>query len=256
MPPVVYLARILPVFVLPTGLAILLILASLLFKRRALAVAALLVLWVAATPVVADKAMRAAEGWQTPIAVESLPQARAIVVLSGIVSKPPGTTGRTEWKEGVDRFEGGVDLLRAGKAPSIVFTDGRVPWEPTARPEGEVMAERAVALGVPRSAILLSGRGTNTAAEAQAVADLMRTVPAEPGAGRRIILVTSAFHMRRAQLLFTRAGFEVVPYPVDFRASDEPLSILDVLPMAHALWTTEIALREFYGYLYYLARGR
>jgi uncharacterized SAM-binding protein YcdF (DUF218 family) len=113
-----------------------------------------------------------------------------------------------------------------------------------------------VALGVPRSAILLPGRGSNTAAEARAVADLMRTLPAEPGAGRRVILVTSAFHMRRAQLLFTRAGFEVVPYPVDFRASDEPLSILDVLPMAHALWTTEIALREFYGYLYYLARGR
>ena len=34
----------------------------------------------------------------------------------------------------------------------------------------------------------------------------------------RILLVTSAFHMRRAQRLFERQGPKVLPFPVDFQA--------------------------------------
>jgi uncharacterized SAM-binding protein YcdF (DUF218 family) len=40
-----------------------------------------------------------------------------------------------------------------------------------------------------------------------------------PQADPRIFLVTSAFPMPRAVAAFRHVGFDVVPYPVDFRAA-------------------------------------
>ena len=95
----------------------------------------------------------------------------------------------------------------------------------------------------------------NTDGEARAVAALLR---ARMSGEHRcsVILVTSAFHMRRARLLFARAGLRVIPYPVDFQVSEGGIfTILDLLPAAESLEQTETALREFYGYLYYILRG-
>lgn len=250
-----YLSKILPALVLPVSLVILLLLGSLVFRRRALALAALLALWVSSTPAFGILAIRTAEGWRTPVSIDSLPQARAIAVLGGMLTRPAGGGGTAEWLDAVDRFEGGVALLNAGKAPVVIFMGGWAPSQPNARREGEVLAERAVARGVPISRILVTGRVGNTAGEAAAVAQLLKEMPPSQ-AGRRVIVVTSAFHMRRAELLFRRAGLDVVAFPVDFQTTDSGLSALDFLPGATGLGRTETALRECYGYLFYLAFAR
>jgi uncharacterized SAM-binding protein YcdF (DUF218 family) len=78
------------------------------------------------------------------------------------------------------------------------------------------------------------------------------SVKALLGPDRKIRLVTSAFHMPRAQRLFERVGFTVVSYPVDFYANlAQPLSILAILPNADALQETDLAWRELIGRAYY-----
>ena len=73
----------------------------------------------------------------------------------------------------------------------------------------------------------------------------------------QIILVTSVFHMQRSRVLFARAGLQVVPFPVDFRVSvGRAFTMLDLLPDADSLRKTEIALREWYGFLFYQLVGR
>jgi uncharacterized SAM-binding protein YcdF (DUF218 family) len=245
-----YVARILPAVFLPCGLAIILLIASLALRKRALTVIALVVLWLSSTSLFGDAIMRAAEGWQVRQPVSAAPNADAVVVLSGMLVEVPGPVPSEEWSDGVDRFDAGVDLVKSGKAPVLVFTGGWLPWHLDARPEGDVLTERAVALGVPRDRILVTGKVRNTAEEAQAVAQLLRN--RGQGAGTRsIALVTSAYHMRRSRLLFTRAGLLVSPFPVDFQTSASPLSFMDLLPHAGSLENTEVAVREFYGYLYY-----
>ena len=49
-----------------------------------------------------------------------------------------------------------------------------------------------------------------------------------------IILVTSAFHMPRAEKVFQNQNLKVIPYPVDFRSSEKIVDILDFLPHAKA----------------------
>ena len=85
----------------------------------------------------------------------------------------------------------------------------------------------------------------NTADEAVAVKELISP-------SKRIILVTSAFHMYRAKRLFEKQGFEVIPYRVDYKASgNNQVTFMDFLPSAMNLELTEIAIREIIGRLYY-----
>jgi uncharacterized SAM-binding protein YcdF (DUF218 family) len=237
--------KILPVFFLPLGVSLLLVLTGLVLRRRLVTAAGLVVLWVFSLPVVADSLLGVLEGNGARMPVEQVVKAHAVVVLSGMVRDVPGAPFG-EWGEAADRFEAGVELWQAGKAPYLVFTGGWLPWRPASRPEGEVLRERAGQLGVPDAAMLVTGKVGNTAAEAVAVFELLHTT--------RIILVTSAFHMPRATRLFENAGFEVQGYPVDFQqgTAGRRLTPQDFLPSAQALRYSELVFREWLGMAYYL----
>ena len=72
---------------------------------------------------------------------------------------------------------------------------------------------------------------------------------------KRIILVTSAFHMYRAKKLFEKQGFEVIPYKVDYKIrGNTTVNILDFLPSSENLQLTETGLREILGRLFYLIK--
>ncbi|NHQ59171.1 YdcF family protein [Chlorobium sp. BLA1] len=243
--------KILPILVLPLGLSLLLLVAGLFFRRRLLIGLGIMVLGMFSMPVVSASLIRAVEGWASRVPVSSLHKVDAVVVLSGIVGQIKGAP-LGEWNGGVDRFEGGIDLFKAGKAPVIVFTRGQVPWQPESIPEGELLAKRAMLIGVPEKAILLTAVAGNTADEAVAAARLLGV---RSGARKKIILVTSAFHMRRAAMQFEKAGFQVERYPVDFQAGDNSeVTILDFLPDPGALALSSTALREMIGLIYYWAK--
>jgi uncharacterized SAM-binding protein YcdF (DUF218 family) len=249
----IYLHKVLPVFFLPTGIAILLILMGLLLHRRVLCGWGLFVLLFCSMPLVSNFIMKMVEGGQERLSVQNIQQAYAIVVLSGGLKKPPGKLAANEWSaSAINRFEAGVELFKAGKGSLLVFTGGWAPWQPSAVPEGQILANRALKEGIGLSNVFVTDKVTNTAEEALAVGrHLKRTVL--KASDRRIILVTSAFHMRRAQMLFERAGLVVVAFPVDFWSStDNTFTILDIMPSAHSLYKSEVALREFYGFLYYM----
>jgi len=203
-------------------------------------------------PVVSNGVMRLVEGEARRVPVSSVGRADAVVVLSGMLNQVDGAP-LGEWNDAVDRFYGGIELFNAGKAPLIVFTRGQVPWELDAIPEGELLAKRAVLLGVPKTAICLTEKVGNTADEALAAAKLLGF---RKGEGKSIILVTSAYHMRRALLLFEKAGFRVIPFKVDYQVSNKKeVTVLNYLPNGESLEQSERALREVIGWLYYWVRG-
>ena len=249
-----YLRQILPLFVLPIGITILLVLAGLRFRRWALIWSGMAVLWLSSTPFISGLAVRAAEGWAERGLATDASEADAIVVLSEGRVVAPGKAAVSEWND-ADRFFGGLELFKAGKAPLLVFTGGAAPWEPNAVLEGDVLTGYATAAGVPEGQILKTSRVTNTAEEAMAVAKLLRerfSSSTSRGITPRVLLVTSAFHMPRARRLFERAGMFVFSFPVDFRVpAGRSLSLLAFLPTAGALQQTEMAMREGYGQLFY-----
>ena len=170
------------------------------------------------------------------------------LVLSGMLGiNEVGDLTYIEWGD-PDRFFGGIALFKAGKAQKLVFTGGKMPWDKTNKTEGEVLKEYAVSNGITSEKIFVTKDVENTADEAVAVKELISP-------SRRIILVTSAYHMYIAKRLFEKQGFEVIPYKVDFKVGgDFKITLLDFLPNANKLELTEIGIREIIGRIFYLIK--
>lgn len=149
-----------------------------------------------------------------------------------------------------DRFFGGVELFKAGKAPVLVFTGGAAPWEANALPQGELphrLCNRHGRSGQADQEHASCGKhrgGSGICRESDA-----RCFVAFRTAGTScVLLVTSAFHRVPAQTPFERAGMSVIPVPVDFNVSaGSTLSVLDFLPTTGALAQMEMATRGGYG---------
>lgn len=246
------LSKILPWFVLPFGVSLILLVWGLARRRRGFVIAGVAVLLVSSNPLVGHALMRATEGWAERRGVEALPTADAIVVLSAGRSMAPGPDRVSEWAD-ANRFFGGMDLMRAQKAPLLIFTGAAISNGPVFPREGNVLADLAKALGVPESRILVTDLVINTADEARLVAEVLRTRQVK---SPRVLLVTSAFHMRRARQMFEQQGLTVEPFPVDFRVPEVTrIKLMSFLPSVTALNQTHTALREFYGRAFYRVWG-
>ena len=248
------LSKLLPLALLPLGFSLILLVVGLVGRWRWPVITAALLLWVFSLGLVSQSLWR----WlETPMQRRSAleaPQADAIVVLSGGRHPAPGAARVSEWED-PDRFLSGLDLFRAGKAPRLLFTGGASPFSPFRPgqpPEGQRYLQEARQLGIPAAAMASTPPVLNTADEAVAIRRLL------PARQSRVLLVTSAFHMRRAQRLFERQGLQVLPFPVDFQARGRWAGPLwrdptQWLPSAGALDNSSRAMRELLGRLVYRA---
>ena len=124
--------------------------------------------------------------------------ADAIVVLSGGHHPAPGSARSASGRP--DYFLAGLDLYRAGKAPRLLFTGGSSPFRPGHPPEGQRYLQEVAQLGIPLVAMVSTPPAVNTAKEAIAISRLLgRKTSTSTASSPCILLVTSAFHMRRAQ---------------------------------------------------------
>ncbi|MBM3844038.1 MAG: YdcF family protein [Verrucomicrobia bacterium] len=241
-----FLHKLLPVFLLPVGIVLLLLIVAIWRRRRWPVFAAGAVLYLSSINVVSQNLLGWLESHYPSVPINEVEPADAIVVLGGIFGPPAKPGHLPNLGDAVDRLEGGIQLHQSGKAPILVFTGGRIPWENRTRLEGEDSRDVAIARGIPAERIVVTREVGNTADEARAVADLMREKK-----WRRVILITTGWHMPRAAGLFQKAGVPITPFPVDFSRNPNPLTLLDFLPKAECLHDTETALREIYGNVFY-----
>jgi uncharacterized SAM-binding protein YcdF (DUF218 family) len=228
---------------------IILILIGLIKNKKKLIYIAIGLLYIISTPIFSNNFFKLLEGSEYRKPISTIDSADAIVVLSGMLSiNELGDSTYIEWGD-PDRFFGGIALFKAGKAQKLVFTGGKMPWDKVKKTEGEVLKEYAISNGISSEKILVTKDVENTAEEAVAVKDLINPK-------KKIILVTSAFHMSRARKLFEKEGFEVIPFNVDYKTSkDSNLTIMSFLPSAGNLELVELGIREIIGRLFYLIKG-
>ena len=130
--------------------------------------------------------------------VESLPQADAIVVLGGGMTKND-ELAYPDMFDAADRVWHAARLWKAGKAPRIVLSG---------RSELAASVPLLQDFGVPRDAILVDNESRNTYENSRFTEKI---VP-----GKNVLLVTSAWHMPRACGNFAKTSLVVVPAPCDF----------------------------------------
>lgn len=242
----IYLHKILPVFVMPIMLIIYLLIFALWKRKRWPIYTAIVSLYIFSTPIFASNFFQLIEGTEPRKMPKDMPKADAIVVLSGMINHVKSTNGvYPEWGD-PDRFFGGIELFKAGKSPKIIFTGGKMPWDTTKLTEGDILKRFAEQQGIPDSAILLTGNVENTSEEAKSVKTLI-------GRNKKIILVTSAYHMTRSKRLFEKQGFFVNDYSVDFKVDRiSERTFMSYLPDADSFRLLNTAYRELIGRFIYL----
>lgn len=164
-----------------------------------------------------------------------LAAADAIVVLGGGVGKDGELSHRS-----LRRTVHGIRLFSKGLAPIVVFAGGAAAGQIS---EGAAMAAVATELRMPTESIFTETESTNTATEAE---ELVRML--YPRGVRRILLVSDALHMRRAQAVFRRVGFHVLAAPAgkELAHAESPGARMSLM--------REILL-EVVGFAYYRLRG-
>jgi len=152
----IYLHKILPLFLMPIMIVILFIFMGLHKKRNSFIYFSIALLYIVCTPISSNAFFKLVEGDQHRNSIASIEQADAIVVLSGMLSLHE-MDGKeyVEWGD-PDRFFGGITLMKAGKAPNLIFTGAKMPWGKSNRTEGAVLTDYAADYGIPYDHIFVS----------------------------------------------------------------------------------------------------
>jgi uncharacterized SAM-binding protein YcdF (DUF218 family) len=199
-------------------------------------------LLLCALPVPSNLLVAAEQGAYPHQAPALLPQADALVVLGGGIDPPQRAGDLPHLHLGADRVWYAARLWRAGRAPLLVLSGGSDP-RISVGSEAQAMRALLLDLGVPDRALRLEQRSRTTRQNAQYTAALLRPLHI-----RRILLVTSAWHMRRAVALFQAQGFDVVPAPCD-SLERQWSPELRWWPQATALQASGLAISETVGWL-------
>ena len=130
----IYLHKLLPLIVSPLGLVILLIILGIAFRRSIIVVLSCFVLLASALPLTAQLIWQGLEQQHPPKVLDRLGSYDAVVVLSGVLSGfRYKDIFRSEWTD-PGRFFAGIDALKSGRASTLIFTRGLLPWK-TMRPK-------------------------------------------------------------------------------------------------------------------------
>jgi len=139
----------------------------------------------------------------------------------------------------VNRLLEGYMLYKKIKTP-IILSGGNIEGKTG---EANIMARILKELGVNEKFIIEENTSRDTSENAKYVAKICKKKDF-----RKIILVTSGYHMKRAVIFFKDKGFEVVPYPVDFKR-DGNYTVYSFLPKFSSFVNSTKAIREYLALL-------
>lgn len=232
--------------ILPPGFLVLVALGGLALVRRrprlgvGLITLALLALYALSTQYVADTLLQTLEA--PPADPRAREEGQAIVILgAGTYFSAPEYGAATVNAEGLVRLRYAAHLHRANRKPILVSGGA---------PEGAPVAEAALMQAALQRDFEVpvawtEGRSRTTLENARFSHEILSAAGI-----RTVYLVTHAWHMPRARLVFEDAGFAVIPAATSY-ATRFRLTLLDFLPAAHALRDSSRFFHEVIGIGWY-----
>jgi uncharacterized SAM-binding protein YcdF (DUF218 family) len=206
---------------------------------RILLTTSVVLLWLLSTPFIADTLLHQLEG--EPLAVDTRSTDAIIVLGGGTYFHAPEYGGDTVSDASLQRLRYAAKLYR--DSGSLILVSG---GKPAGNETSEAQQMKRVLVDefhVPVS--WTEDASANTFESALACRKLL-----PPGGVKRIVLITHAWHMPRAQAAFQTAGFEVIPAPTAFTTRNRT-DLLSFIPNAIALRDSRIFMHEMIGIVWY-----
>jgi uncharacterized SAM-binding protein YcdF (DUF218 family) len=169
--------------------------------------------------------------------------AKGIILLGGSVDKMTSLgRGETAYNLTAGRFIGFVELAK--KYPDLQLAFTGTPFET------EIAQKDFLALGLDPARVQFEQNSKDTRDNAAKTAALLHPQPHE-----KWVLVTSAYHMPRSVGLFRKAGFNVIPCPMDYHAPGQ-YEMWFFLGLALSLEAWQASSREWLGMIINYIMGR
>lgn len=177
-------------------------------------------------------------------------EADGIVILtSGVKDLSHIGLGPHPDEASIERLVEGYRIYREMGIRLVIISGGKAD---PAKPDisiGAAMARVALEMGMPEKDLILEDNSINTYGGALEVAKIFGP------SHKRIILVTSAWHMPRSAKLYRKAGFEVIVAPTGFNGGEGRISLYSFIPTAGSLGISSTALYEYLSTGWYLLKG-
>jgi uncharacterized SAM-binding protein YcdF (DUF218 family) len=175
-----------------------------------------------------------------------------IILLGGSVEAADSASrGSLVANESAERVLDTIQLAHRYPNARILISGGGGTVFGDGAAEAPVIAAYFKSIGIDPARLLVEDRSRTTSENAVFSREL-----AKPREGEHWLLVTSAWHMPRAVGVFEKAGFPVVPYPVDFRTAGGTGTHRPFAFISDGLRRLDIATKEWAGLIGYYATGR
>ena len=177
---------------------------------------------------------------------------RVGVVLTGITNMGKSPFDRVYFNKGADRIMHALQLYQEKKIEKILISGGSGSLFNTPLTEAENLKSVLVLANVPEADIIIESKSRNTYENALYSAQILKKH--FPGAD--FLLITSAFHMRRANACFVKEGINASLFSTDFYTHDRNFHFDTLLfPNVQAINKWTILFKELLGWTLYKLSG-
>lgn len=231
----------------PVYWILILVTASFLFRnkriKKASRIAALCIFLIFSNPVILSWF---AKKWQGPRGIINPAKVYSCgIVLGGFASMDAEEFAY--FNGSADRFIQVLKLYKVGEIQHILISGGNGNQEKKGFQEAAWVKNELTVMGVPDSVIFIEDKSTNTADNAINSKKILDSIHLKPP----YLLVTSAYHIPRATLLFNKAGVATEPFACNYSAGNGAVNFSSFLPRLWVLGTWETYLKEAAGYWWY-----
>ncbi|CAN5269676.1 YdcF family protein [soil metagenome] len=174
------------------------------------------------------------------------------IILTGVTSTEKLPLDRVYFQKGADRVMHTVQLYKENKIKNILITGGSGSLIRDEIKEADQIKKILLLCEIPEDDIMVENRSRNTYENAAYSAELLN----QEYPNGKYLLVTSAFHLRRAQACFEKQGVNAQSFSTDFytyptRFTPDTL----LIPTEGALAKWSILIKELVGMLFYRIAG-
>ena len=145
-------------------------------------------------------------GFNAPIAT-----ADAVVMLGGTHAFSRRELIHLSVGDSSNRILTALELIRLGRAKNLVLGGAKYEYQGVERSDSELIIGWATAWKIPMGRVFPLGICVDTHDEAVRTADLVNQ-----NHWRKVLLVTSASHLRRGEATFRKLGIEVIPVGCEY----------------------------------------
>lgn len=219
-----------------------------LFNRRKksgllLIVISIFMYW-ASTDAFIDKKLYNLEAVYSPITEDNLKRGEVYVLLGGGIIT-------TTVEGNIPGIMPSVRILKTAeyykKYPKKIYISGGSPLQ-NQESESSVYARELISLGVNPNDIIIEDNSKNTNENALFIKEKLNSAE-----NKNIILITSAFHMKRSVAIFQKnmQEFEIIPAPCNYLASQEKENFFYYIPKYYNFMKFQLWIWESIGNIYY-----